>query len=200
MMLPIHNRGKTDMRFGRIVVLACLLALVLIRPASAGDNKLNPKDWPAVLDGARGQTVYWNAWGGEQRVNDYIAWVGEQVKARYGVNVVQVKLSDTGEAVSKVVAEKAAGRSSQGSVDLIWITGANFASMKQNGLLFGPWAEDLPNFRYVDVEGKPCVLSDFTVPTDGLEAPWSMAQIVFYYDTARLGAPPKTANAILGYA
>ena len=58
---------------------------------------------------------------------------------------------------------------------MIWLNGENFAAMKRNDLLFGPWAEQTPNFAYVDVEGKPTVINDFTVPTMGLEAPWGMA-------------------------
>ena len=79
-----------------------------------------------------------------------------------------------------MVAEKAAGTTEGGAVDLIWINGENFASMKAQDLLFGPFVEDLPNFRYVDTAGKPTTLVDFTVPTDGLEAPWGMAQFVFF--------------------
>ena len=86
-----------------------------------------------------------------------------------------------------MVAEKAAGRTEGGAVDLIWINGENFAAMKAQDLLFGPFAQDLPNFRYVDTAGKPTTLVDFTVPTDGFEAPWGMAQFVFLYDTARGG-------------
>ena len=103
-----------------------------------------------------------------------------------------VKLSDTAEAVSRVVAEKSAGKDSGGAVDMIWINGENFASMKRQDLLFGPWVEAMPSWANVDVAGKPAVISDFTVPTDGLEAPWGMAQVVFYYDTARLETPPTT--------
>ena len=55
----------------------------------------------------------------------------------------------------------------------------NFSALREKGLLYGPFAEALPNWRYVDVEGKPGVRGDFTVPTEGLEAPWNMAQIVF---------------------
>jgi putative thiamine transport system substrate-binding protein len=33
---------------------------------------------------------------------------------------------------------------------------------------------------------------DFTVPTDGLEAPWGMAQIVFFADTARVKNSPQS--------
>jgi len=96
----------------RLPILA-LLAATLATPALA--------DWQATLDAARGQTVYWNAWGGDQRTNDFITWVGQQTEALYGVKVQQVKLSDTAEAVTRVIAEKAAGQTSGGAVDLIWI-------------------------------------------------------------------------------
>ena len=177
-------------------LLASAALCVLATAASAADMP-NAKDWPAVEAAAKGQTVHWNAWGGDERINAYIAWCGDQVKDRYGVTVEQVKLSDTATAVAQVVAEKAAGRDSGGSVDMIWINGENFAAMKAQGLLMPSWAEDLPNWRYVDVAGKPAVRSDFTIPTDGMEAPWGMAQVVFYYDSAQLPNPPKSMRALL---
>ena len=101
--------------------------------------------WDAVLARARGETVYWNAWGGDERTNGFIAWVGDQMRQRYGVEVRQVKLTDTGEAVARVVAEKSAGRDADGAVDMIWINGPNFLSMKQKGLLYGPFVDRMPN-------------------------------------------------------
>jgi len=177
-----------------------LLALTLALAASPAAADPDPRDWPAVLAEARGQTVWWHAWGGDPRINAYIAWAGEQVADRHGVTVRHVKLADTADAVARVLAEKAAGRDEDGAVDLIWINGENFASMKANGLLFGPWAEDLPNWALVDVAGKPAVTADFTVPTEGLEAPWSMAQLVFYHDAARLPDPPRDMAALLDWA
>lgn len=156
----------------------------------------DPADWQAILDKARGQTVYWNAWGGSTTTNDFIAWAGDRIAEDHGVALEHVKLSDTADAVSRVLSEKTVGKDSGGAVDLIWINGANFASMKENGLLHGPWVEDLPNWGLVDVAGKPAVINDFTVPTDGLESPWAMAQVVFYYDTARLPEPPKSMRAL----
>ncbi|WP_111429248.1 ABC transporter substrate-binding protein [Rhodobacteraceae bacterium DSL-40] len=179
----------------RARALALLLAALASGPALAGDRP-DPADWPAVEASARGQQVWFHAWGGDPRRNDYIAWAADEVEARYGVKVTQVKLADTGEAVARVAAEKAAGRDTGGAVDLVWINGPNFAAMKEGGLLFGPWAEDLPNWRHVDVAGKPTVVNDFTVPTEGLEAPWGMAQIVFYHDTARLPEPPRSIAAL----
>ena len=168
--------------------------------AGAAAAEPDPKDWDAVLEAARGRTVWFHAWGGSTRINDYVAWAGREVADRFGVRLEHVKLSDTASAVSRVAAEKAAGKDAGGAVDLIWINGENFAAMKENGLLFGPWAEDLPNWRFVDVEGKPAVVSDFTVPTEGLEAPWGMAQLVFFHDAARAPAPPRSMAELAAWA
>ena len=176
------------------VLLAGLIGALLAAPP------VHAQDWDDVLARAKGQTVYWNAWGGSQQVNDYIAWTAERVKERFGVTVVEVKLADTADAVARVVAEKAAGRNDGGSVDLIWINGENFASMKAKGLLYGPYDKRLPNYALVDLKGKPTTRIDFTVPVDGMETPWSMAQFVFVYDKATLPDPPRSIPALLTWA
>ena len=174
-----------------------LAFLLFALPASADSPNLN--DWKSIEAKARGQTVYWNAWAGEKSINAYIAWAGKQVRKRYGVEVEHVKLSDTAEAVSKVIAEKAAGRESGGTVDLIWINGPNFVTLKKRGLLFGPWARNLPYYALVDEQEKPALARDFAEPTEGYEMPWDMAQLVFYYDGARVKTPPRNAQAFLAY-
>ncbi|SMF07032.1 putative thiamine transport system substrate-binding protein [Tistlia consotensis] len=167
-----------------------------VAPARAAE----PLTWDQALQQARGETVYWNAWAGDERINAYIAWVGERVKALYGITVEQVKLTDTAEAVSRVLAEKAAGKTEDGSVDLVWINGENFATMKENGLLYGPFVRELPNFALVDTRDKPTTLVDFTVPTEGLEAPWGMAKINFIYDSARVHDTPGSIPAFADWA
>ena len=162
-----------------------------------------PAAWESVLGKAHGQTVYWNAWAGDEKTNEFIAWVGEQVRSRHGVNLVHTRLKDTSEAVTRVIAEKSAGRNEGGTVDLIWINGPNFLAMKQQGLLYGPVTQSLPNFKYVDVSRKRSNLIDFTTPVDGLAVPWSLAQIVFVYDSARLrnaAELPRSAPALLEWA
>jgi len=176
------------MRLSRFSALLCTLLLATAaHPAATAAG-----EWDDIAAKARGQTVYWNAWGGDERINAYIAWAGKRVAEDYGVTVRHVKLTDTAEAVARVLAEKAAGRTEGGSVDLIWINGENFAAMKKEGLLYGPFTERLPNFALVDFKNKPTTLVDFTVPTDGLEAPWGMAKINFVYDSARVATPPRT--------
>lgn len=173
--------------------LALAAVLFLAAPLRAAPD---PARWDAVLAAARGQTVYWHAWGGSPLVNAFIAWAGDAVAARHGIRIEHVRITDIADTVSRVLAEKAVGRAEGGSVDLMWINGENFAAMKRHGLLFGPFATSLPNWRYVDAAGKPALTADFTVPTDGYESPWGMAQLVFYHDTARLPEPPRTLAAL----
>ena len=175
--------------------LALMAALALPGLAHA---QADPADWDAVMAEARGQTVYWNAWGGSTTTNDFIAWIGDKVQADYGVTLEHVKLTDTADAVTRVLSEKQAGTDTEGAIDLIWINGANFAAMKDAGLLFGPFAEQLPNWQYVDVDGKT-VQTDFTVPVEGYESPWAMAQVVFIYDTADM-EPQPSMQAILDWS
>ncbi|MEI4263917.1 ABC transporter substrate-binding protein [Roseovarius sp. D0-M9] len=175
------------MKFPLVLVLS-----LLATPALA--------DWQQNLDAARGQTVYWNAWGGDARTNAFIAWVGEQTEALYDVGVAQVKLTDTAEAVTRVISEKAAGQDTGGSVDLIWINGPNFLAMKEQGLLHGPFVNDLPNARYLDLGPASPASVDFTVPVDGLESPWRQAKFVFTYNSTRVAKPPRSMAAFVEWA
>lgn len=157
-------------------------------------------DWQATLQDARGQTVYWNAWGGDARTNAFIAWVGQETERLYGVKVEQVKLTDTAEAVTRVLSEKSAGRDQNGSVDLIWINGPNFQTMKSQGMLHGPFVASLPNSKYLDLSPSSPASVDFTVPVDGYEAPWRLAKFVFVYDSARVKTLPTNMAGFADWA
>ena len=158
-----------------------LAASLALSPAWA----IDVSDWDAVKKEARGQTVYFNAWGGADNINAFIDWAAGRLAQEYGVTLKHVKLEDTASAVATVLAEKTAGRDMEGSIDLIWINGENFAAMKRGSLLFAPgWAETLPNWSLVDWENKPTIRTDFTVPVEGLESPWGGAKLVFFHDSA----------------
>ncbi|NBE08805.1 ABC transporter substrate-binding protein [Paragemmobacter ruber] len=177
------------------------LKLIASLPAFAGlSTKALASEWDGILSQARGQTVYWHAWGGDPKINDFIAWIGATASERYGVTLEHVKLASTADAVARVLAEQQAGQTTGGAVDLIWINGENFAAMKAQGLLFGPFTETLPNWPLVDTTGKPATVTDFTLPTEGFESPWAMAQLVFEYDSARLSQPPQTLAALADWA
>lgn len=155
--------------------------------------------WSVIEAGARGQTVYFNAWAGSEPINAYIAWAAQELQVRFGITLNHVKITDAAEVVRRVRDEVKAG-TTEGSTDLIWINGENFRAMKQDHLLFGPFAEALPNFSAVDVTGKPTVLRDFTEPVEGLESPWGMAQLTFFADGAKVATPPGSMVALAAFA
>ncbi|AXY00840.1 ABC transporter substrate-binding protein [Vibrio alfacsensis] len=154
--------------------------------------------WQKIEQQADGQTVYFHAWGGSQEINRYIQWAGKELKSRYNVTLNHVKVTDISETTTRLIAEKAAGKNSAGSVDMVWINGENFKSMKDNQLLFGPFVNDLPSWQYVD-KSLP-VDVDFSEPTDGLEAPWGVGQLVFIHDEETLNNPPRSFSEMLSYA
>jgi putative thiamine transport system substrate-binding protein len=180
----------------------CIASLTLAALAPLASAAPEARAWDEIVAKAKGQTVYWNAWAGDERTNAFIAWAGDEVQKRYGVTIQQVKLKDTAEAVTRVVAEKVAGRDAGGSVDLIWINGPNFLAMKDKGLLHGPFTQMMPNYRLVDTANKRSTVVDFTVPVDGMESPWRLAQLVYVYDSARYKAAdmPRSVPALLDWA
>ncbi|CAM3143280.1 ABC transporter substrate-binding protein [Vibrio rarus] len=155
-------------------------------------------DWEQIEKKAQGQTVYFHAWGGSQEINRYIQWANKQLQQQYSVTLKHVKVSDIAESTPRLIAEKAVGKSEGGSIDLVWINGENFKSMKEKELLFGPFTESLPSWQYVD-KSLP-VTVDFSEPTEGLEAPWGVGQLVFIYDEERLTLPPASFADLLSYA
>ncbi len=187
-------------RLSQVGLLCALLLAVGLRASQATPLQAATDDWAAILAEARGQEVYFNAWGGDQRINAYLAWAAETLEQRHGIRLTLVKLADIGEAVTRVLAEKSAGQDRGGSVDLVWINGENFAAMKQNDLLYGPFTEFLPNWPLVDLAGNPTALVDFTVPTDGLEAPWGRAQFNLLYDSQSPAMPPRSFADLLAWA
>lgn len=156
--------------------------------------------WTDTLEQARGQTVYFHAWGGSEVINDYVRWAADRVEDNYGVTLEHVKVAEIGTVISQILSEKTAGRNSGGAADLVWINGENFAAMKENDLLFGPFTQNLPNYEWIDTENKPTTLYDFTTPVDNLEAPWGMAQLVFIADMARVDDTPSSMLDLLDFA
>ncbi len=153
--------------------------------------------WADVLAEADGQTVNWYMWGGQDNINQWVTgYVATELKSRYNVTVNMVPVADTAEVVNKVLAEKEAGQTSNGSVDLIWINGENFRTMRQADLLYGPYAQALPNAVFVNWD-DPSVSSDLGFPVEYYESPYGKAQFVMIYDSARVPEPPTTIEGLV---
>lgn len=183
----------------RITFILLVLTVTMLGVAGAqdaADELLGPvpgfETWADVLAAADGTTVNWHMWGGSDKINgDVDRDIGERVKALYGVTLNRVPLVDTADAVNKILDESAAGVTT-GTIDLIWINGENFRTLKDAELLYGPWSESIPNARYVDWT-DPAFAFDFGHPVDGYESPWGHAQFVFEYNTDLVGEEPPTS-------
>jgi putative spermidine/putrescine transport system substrate-binding protein len=129
-------------------------------------------------------------WSGDEARNSYYqSAVASALKQRYGIRLRLLPTNDTADVVNKLLNEKGAGKNSGGTIDLVWINGENFRTAKQGGVLWGPFAEALPNIKHFAADSRR---RDFGTPIDGYEAPYMRAQFVIAYDTARVPEPPRS--------
>ncbi|WP_404695242.1 ABC transporter substrate-binding protein [Raoultella ornithinolytica] len=174
----------------------CLLwlAALLWAPLAAHADD----SWQQIARQARGQTVWFNAWGGDPAVNRYLDWVSAEVKRDYAIDLRIVHIADAADTVKRLQTEARAGRKHHGSVDLLWVNGENFRTLKTANLLQTGWAETLPNWRYVDT--RQPVREDFSLPTEGAESPWGSAQLTFIARRTQTPTPPDSPEALLTFA
>ena len=187
-------------------LLALLLAFTLLfsfngcgqKQSGTQELDLSSAEWDEIVEAARGTTVTFYGWGGDENRNNWLnTTVADYVKEHYDI-ALEVVGMDINDILSKLSGEKQAG-SETGSIDMIWINGENFYSAKDNGLLYGPFTEQLPNMEaYIDLE-DPETLNDFCMPIEGYEAPYAKAQMVFFNDSAVTPEAPASAEELLEF-
>jgi len=154
-------------------------------------------NWDKVVEMARGQTVKWWFWSGDQEFNKYVSqWSANRVKELYDINLVFVPIKDTVEGVNQVVNEKNAGKHSDGAVDMQWISSENLKTMIQGDLLFTGWPWLLPNSKYVDY-GDPTIADQGGLVVGNTAQVWERYQYVFVYNGDQIKEPPSTFAGIL---
>ena len=180
--------------------LALLLLLTTAAPAQTPDgDALKGMSWDQIVAEARGDTVTWFMWGGADTINSYVSdYIGGVLKRDYDITLNRVPITDAAEIVNLVLTEKEAGITSGGAVDLIWINGENFRSMKQGDLAFCGHTGILPNNALVNWN-NPAIANDFGVPVEGCEVPWNTVQFAFAHDSAVVPEPPRDMAALLDW-
>ncbi|MCW2608323.1 MAG: putative secreted protein [Frankiales bacterium] len=169
-----------------LVLTACGGSDAPSTPAAGGSSSAAPADFAAVLAEAKGQTVNWHMYGGDDTINTFVnGYVADKLKA-LGVTLNQVKVTDTVTVVDTILAEKQVGKK-DGSVDAVWINGENFATGKQADAWFCGYDRGLENAKYVDFD-NPAIANDFGLPVEGCESVWQQANSALVYDSAKLGA------------
>lgn len=188
-------------------ILAVLLAfMTLMLTAACADTQepesaanVSEMSFEELLEAARGTTVSFYGWGGDELLNRWLDDVfAPDMKEKYDITMERVPM-DIDQILSLLSGELLAGQR-DGSIDMIWINGENFRSAKENNMLYGPFADKLPNFvRYVDA-GSEDVTLDFAYPIEGYEAPYGKAQMVLIADTAVTPKLPANTDELLDFA
>jgi putative spermidine/putrescine transport system substrate-binding protein len=192
-------------RLPLVWVAAAVVALVIVTVATLAASSGSGSDsgtaagesWDEVVAAAEGQTVRVWMWSGETALNDHIDRDVAPRADELGVTLERVPIEDTADAINRMAAEVDAGEDS-GAVDLVWVNGTNFAQGKEAGLWLDGWTSRLPSAEYLDPE-DPTLQTDFGVPVDGQELPWSRAAFVFAHDTARVTEPPGSFEELATY-
>ncbi len=179
--------------------IGAALLLAAGSAAAQDGDALKAMSWDQVVEAARGGEVNVFMWGGADNINGYVSdYIGGLLEEQYDITLNRVPLTDTAEAVNIVLGEVEAG-AAQGAVDMIWVNGENFRTMKQGDLAWCGYVDQLPNAALVNFD-NPAIANDFGTPVDGCEVPWSRVQFAFAHDTARTPEPPRSIPELLDWA
>ena len=189
-------------RLARLLLPAALLGLAASAcggaPNAPAGSTTENRSWSQITDQAKGQTVDLWMYGGDQQGNAYVDDVLTPAAAKLGVKLRRVPVADTKDAMTRVLAERQAGKK-DGSVDLVWVNGDNFATGKQADAWRCGWSDRLPNMKFVGRDDA-LVTQDFGTKVSGCEAPWHKAQFTLVYDSARVAEPPTSMSGVLTWA
>ena len=180
-------------RWRSVCAAVLLLALVGCDRTGGADPDHAPDlrvaAWSEIESAARDTRVVWRMWRGDPSINAYVdGWVAPRVRRLHGIELVAVDAQGP-EMVNQLAVERQAG--ARGGADLLWINGETFHNLRRSDLLLGPWAERLPNARWVDT-ASAIIGRDFEQDPAGYESPWGRVQFALIYDTARTPSPPRS--------
>lgn len=184
--------------FIAVILMSSMFAAGCGNNTPQTNNNTSANDYVTIVQKAKGTTVTFYGWGGDQDRNKWLETVlVPEVKQKYDITLKIVPM-DIDQILSKLSNEKQAGKN-PGSIDMIWINGENFYSAKGNGFLYGPFTDKLPNYaKYIDADAAENK-KDFGFPIDGYEAPYGKAQIVLMNDRAVTPETPKNTTELMAY-
>lgn len=183
-----------------LVMLTLLISMAGCQKQEEAKQSALEMEWEEILKEADGKTVNFYGWGGSQQVNTWLdTELSTYLSETYNVTLNRVPMN-IDDILNKLLGEQQLEAESEGTIDVVWINGENFATAKSNNLLFGPFTNKVPNFnKYIDQE-SPEVHYDFGFSIDGYESPYGKAQFVMIADGEVVEEYPKDYKALLEFA
>ena len=166
---------------------------------SASASQTAGSDFDKLVEAAKGTEVSFYGWGGDDNLNAWLDdYFAKRLKEKYDITLKRVPM-DIDKILSQLSGELQAGKK-DGDIDMIWINGENFKTTKENNMLYGPFAETLPNFEAYINKDDAETYNDFAFPIEGYEAPYGKAQLVFFNDSKITPETPKNTDELLEFA
>ena len=164
----------------KIIALGITISLLFLVGCSNGkansqsDEQLLSKNYEEIEKSAKGSTVNFYGWGGNEVMNKWFDnYVIPNMKEKYDINVKRVGM-DIDTIMNQLISEKQV-KNDKGNIDVFWVNGENFKTAKDNELLFGPFTNKIENYeKYVDTNSKD-ITTDFGTTVDNMESPWGKA-------------------------
>lgn len=184
---------------GMIFLVLIIVSFFLISCSKVEKVKdLSNLTFEEISELAKGTTVRFYGWGGDENINNWIDnVVAKQIKEDYEIKLERIPMVPSGY-IPKLLNEKQVDGA--GTIDIVWINGENFFNAKENGLLYGPFTEKLPNFnKYIDTKSDDNNY-DFGHAIDGFEAPYGKAQMVYIVDSEKINEMPSDTSKLLDVA
>lgn len=198
-LLTVHlNDHVHDLSESSDLVLDSIKELSSYGSASSSPSETSPNlglvgydgySWRQVLNEASGSTVNVFLTGGFKPSKFFNQQGKAELMAKFNITVVlqernpstAVPFTQTSAILDYVNATRIAG--GPAVADMVWINGNanNYARARNNGMLYGPWANKVPNAVNFDWNA-PRVAFDFGIANNGFEMPFNAAQFVFLYN------------------
>ena len=181
-----------------ILIFVMIIGITGCTKEESNEFNLSEMDWDSILEQAKGSTVTFYGYGGDEKTNNWIdTYVAKELKERYDITLKRVGMN-IDDILNNLLNEKNMNVE-KGNMDIVWINGENFFTAKENDLLFGPFTDKLPNFeKYVDTLSEE-VQYDFGYPVEGYEAPFGKAQFVMVYDSSKVDKVPTNYKELLEF-
>ena len=108
--------------------------------AAEGGKSVEDMTYEEMLEEAKGTTVTFYGWGGDENLNEWLDnSFAPVMKEKYDITMERVPM-DIEQVLSQLSGEIEGGEE-DGSIDMIWINGENFQSAKENNMLYGPFTD-----------------------------------------------------------
>ncbi len=164
------------------LVASCALVGCSGTSTDTSSEDIDYTDWDAVVEAARGTTVTYYGYDGNEDLNTWVSELAETVLEKYDITLNYIYDESAMTALTDSLA--AGSTANDGAFDIGWVNGLNFKDNQELGGWFGPIDELLPNFEaYVDPE-NPLVYIDFAYDNEGYEAPFGFYELNIIKDDA----------------